>query len=145
MYASGDTKLLESSRILQNLGFATNSDESLRLPTPKLHRTNQNTVIPRFTSLIPPSILVRRKLVKLKLLSHYFPTGTTISLREEVARTSENWLVNLKTGINLCISYERKLVKRLLVYRRITVLELRIHQWDDYGVRMSAGAYPGTR
>jgi hypothetical protein len=45
------------------------------------------TVIPRFTNLIrPPKLLVRRKLVKRKLISHHFPTGTTIGWREEVAR-----------------------------------------------------------
>jgi hypothetical protein len=52
------------------------------------------TVIPRFTSLIRSSKSVRRKLVKRKLISHYFPTGTTMGLREEGACRSKNWLVN---------------------------------------------------
>jgi hypothetical protein len=78
--------------------------------------------IPRFMSLICSSKTARKaKLAKRKLISHYFPTGTTIDLREEGARISENWLINWKTGINLCISYKRKLVNRLLVYRGITV------------------------
>jgi hypothetical protein len=34
---------------------------------------------------------------------------------------SENWLVNWRAGINLCISYKWKSVNRLLVYRGITV------------------------
>jgi hypothetical protein len=83
----------------------------------------KSTVIPRFTSLIrSPKLLVRRKLVKRKLISHFFPTGTTIGLREEGARIRENWLVNWKKRISLCISYERKLVNRLLVYRGTTVI-----------------------
>jgi hypothetical protein len=45
----------------------------------------------------------------------------TIGLRVEGARISENWLVNWKTGINLCVSYKRKLVNRLLMYQGITV------------------------
>jgi hypothetical protein len=49
-----------------------------------------------------------------------FP-GTVIGLREEGAHISENWLVNWKTGINLCISYKQKLVNWLLVYQGITV------------------------
>jgi hypothetical protein len=40
---------------------------------------------------------------KTKINFPFFLTGTTIGLREEGARISENWLVNLKTGINLCI------------------------------------------
>jgi hypothetical protein len=37
-----------------------------------------------------PKLLARRKLVKRKLISHCFPTGTTIGLREEGARVCEN-------------------------------------------------------
>jgi hypothetical protein len=48
--------------------------------------------------------------------------GTTIGLQEEGARIRENWLVYWKTGINLCISYKRKVENRLLVYRGITVI-----------------------
>jgi hypothetical protein len=44
-----------------------------------------------------------------------------IGMREEGARIRENWLVNWKTGINLCISYSQKLVNQLLVYQGITV------------------------
>jgi hypothetical protein len=32
--------------------------------------------------------------MKVVLLVHYFPTGTTIGLREEGARMSEKWLEN---------------------------------------------------
>jgi hypothetical protein len=79
-------------------------------------------VIPKFTSLIrPPKLLVRQKLVKRKWISHYFLIGITIGLRKEGARISENWLVNWKKGINLCILYKQKLLNRLLVYRGITV------------------------
>jgi hypothetical protein len=97
----------------------------------------QSTAIPRFTSLIRSSKLLV-KFVKRKLISHYFPTGTTIYLREEGARISENWLVNWKTSINLCISYKRKLVNLLLVYRGITahgvlnfLLDYRSLMWLD--------------
>lgn len=47
---------------------------------------------------------------------------TTISLREEGARVSENWFVNWKTGINLCISYKQNLANWLLIYWRTTIL-----------------------
>jgi hypothetical protein len=69
------------------------------------------SAISRFTSLIrSPNLLVRRKLVKRKLISHYFPTGTTICLREEEARKAK-----ISRGFN-----ERKLIKRLLVSRGVT-------------------------
>jgi hypothetical protein len=65
---------------------------------------------------------------KIKLISHYFPAGITIDLREEGAHLSENWLIYIykkktHTGINLCILYKRKLVNRLLVCQGITVYE----------------------
>jgi hypothetical protein len=84
---------------------------------------NNYTVIPRFTSLIHSSKTAHKvKTHKTKLIYYYFPKGTMISLWEEGTRISENWLVNWKTGINLCISYEQKLVNQLLVYWGITVL-----------------------
>jgi hypothetical protein len=92
-----------------------------------LFKIHFNTGIPRFTSLIHSSKTVRKtKTRKTKinfpLLSEKRRRGTTIGLREEGARTSENWLVYWKTGINLCITCNRKLVNRLLLYRGITVL-----------------------
>jgi hypothetical protein len=47
--------------------------------------------------------------------------GTVFSLQEKGARICENWLINWKTSINLCILYKRKLVNRLLIYRGIPV------------------------
>jgi hypothetical protein len=73
----------------------------------------QNTVIPLFTSLIRSSKTARKtKTRKTKI-------NFREKAREEGACISENW----KTGINLCISYSRKLVNRLLVYRGIIVFD----------------------
>jgi hypothetical protein len=53
------------------------------------------TVIPRFTSLIRSSKIARKaKSRKTKIISHYFPKGITIGLREKGARIRENWVVN---------------------------------------------------
>jgi hypothetical protein len=69
------------------------------------------TVIPRFTSLIRYSKTAHKaKTHKMKINFQEEAPGITISLREVGARISENWLVNSKTGINLCISYKRKLI-----------------------------------
>jgi hypothetical protein len=74
-----------------------------------------DTVIPGFTCLIRSFKAARKEITrKTKINSHYFPTGTTIGLQEEWFHTSENWLVNWKTGINLCISYKRKLTYVLI-------------------------------
>jgi SH3-like domain-containing protein len=62
-----------------------------------LHATCKllNKVIPRFTSLIRSSKTARKaKTRETKINFRYFPTGTTIGLREEGARISKNWLVN---------------------------------------------------
>jgi hypothetical protein len=83
------------------------------------------TVIPRLRAqFIPSKLLVRWKPVKRKLISHYFPMGITIGLWEEGARISENWLVNWRTGINLYISYKRKLVNRLLYTEGLLYLRI---------------------
>jgi hypothetical protein len=75
-------------------------------------------------SFISSSKTARKvKIRKTKINFPFLPKapGTTIGLLEEGARISENWLVNWKTSINLCISYKRKIVNWLLVYRGITV------------------------
>jgi hypothetical protein len=81
-----------------------------------------HTVIPQFTSLISSSKTARKaKTCKTKINFREEVPGTIIGLREEGAHLSEDWLVNWKTGINLCISYEQKLINSLRVYRGITV------------------------
>jgi hypothetical protein len=55
---------------------------------------NCNTVIPRFTSLISSSKISRKAKTRKTIINFQEEApGTTISLREEGAQTSENWFV----------------------------------------------------
>jgi hypothetical protein len=65
-----------------------------------------NTVIPQFMSLIHSSKTDHKAKTKINFQEEAL--GTMISLLEEGAHISENWLVNRKTGINLCILYKRE-------------------------------------
>jgi hypothetical protein len=71
----------------------------------------------------PPKLLGRRKLVKRKLISHYFPRrGAENNDRFARGRNSKKRKLARKLKNRyLCISYKRKLVNRLLVYRGISV------------------------
>jgi hypothetical protein len=83
-----------------------------------------STVIPWFMSWIRSSkIACKGKTLKTKINFQEEVSGTTIGLWEEGACISENWLGNWKTGINLCISYKRKLTNQLLVFWGITILK----------------------
>jgi hypothetical protein len=75
-----------------------------------------NKVIPQFTSLMCSFKTARKaKTRKTKINFPLLLDGNNDRFRE---RKLENW----KIGINLCISFKRKLVNRLLVYRGITVV-----------------------
>jgi hypothetical protein len=94
-------------------------------------------VIPRFASLIRSSKTARKaKTRKTKINFPLLPDGNNnrfarrrSSYKRKLARKLKK-----KTSIHLCISYKRKLVNRLLVYRGITV----------YGNRAPGAYNPGS-
>jgi hypothetical protein len=143
-------RVLSETRILQVKTIQRHPQESVVVKETAMNNVKCNesshkhyiwkskwtTGIPRFTSLIRSSKTAHEaKTRKTKIDFREEAPGTTISLREEGARTSESWLVNWKTGINLCISYKRKLANRLLVYRGITV-----HIYNSFNDAVSSSA-----
>jgi hypothetical protein len=82
-----------------------------------------NTVIPQFTSLICSSKTARTaKTRKTKINFPLLPNGNNDRFARERSSYKQRLARKLKkTRINLCISYKRKLVHWLLVYRGITV------------------------
>jgi hypothetical protein len=92
----------------------------------RYHEFYPSTVIPRFTSLIRSSKTARKaKTRKTRITFLLLPDGNNDRFargRDSYKRKSARKLK--KIGIYLCISYERKLLNRLLVYRGIAVFGL---------------------